>query len=60
MAVKIVAELPDGSVEPLLWLYEYKEIYKHPFLFRKPMTLPAGTTIRGIPKDASIILLPPE
>lgn len=58
VSVRIVAELPNGSIEPLLWLYEYKEDYRHPFLFRNPLNLPRGTTIRGIPPGASVILLP--
>jgi hypothetical protein len=56
--LRIVAQLPDGSVEPLLWLYEYKAEYRHAFLLRKPLTLPAGTNIRGVPAGARIILLP--
>jgi mono/diheme cytochrome c family protein len=55
---QITAELPDGSVEPLLWLKDYKEAFAHPFLLRKPMVLPAGTLIRGVPKSASVSLLP--
>jgi hypothetical protein len=56
--LRIEAQLPDGSVEPLLWLYEYKTEYKHPFLLRKPLLLPVGTIIRGIPAGAQLILLP--
>jgi hypothetical protein len=56
--LRVVAQLPDGSVEPLLWLYEYKPAYRHAFLLRKPLTLPAGTIIRGIPSGAKLILLP--
>ena len=56
--LKIVAKLPDGSIEPLLWLYQYKAVHKHAFLLRKPLTLPVGTVIRGVPKGASVILLP--
>lgn len=56
--LRIVAQLPDGSVEPLLWLYEYKPEYRHAFLLRKPLTLPAGTIIRGVPAGATLILLP--
>jgi len=56
--MKILAKLPDGSIEPLVWLYEYKNEYKHAFLLRTPLTLPAGTIIRGVPSGASIILLP--
>jgi mono/diheme cytochrome c family protein len=57
-SMKIQAKLPDGSIEPLLWLYEYKIEYKHAFLLRTPLNLPAGTVIRGLPPGASIILLP--
>ncbi|MEP6961356.1 MAG: cytochrome c [Acidobacteriota bacterium] len=56
---QIVAELPDGSVEPLLWLQDYQAAYGHPFLLRKPLVLPAGTVIRGVPAGASVRLLPP-
>lgn len=57
-SMRILAKLPDGSIEPLVWLYEYKSQHKHAFLLRKPLTLPAGTIIRGLPPGASIILLP--
>jgi mono/diheme cytochrome c family protein len=56
--MQIVAARPDGHIEPLVWLYEYREAYRHPFLFRRPLTLPAGTTIRGVPPSASVRLLP--
>jgi mono/diheme cytochrome c family protein len=56
-SMQIVAALPDGRVQPLVWLYEYRHAYKHPFLFRRPLTLPAGTVIRGLPATASIKLL---
>jgi len=58
LSVRIQASLPDGSLVPLVWLYEYKEQYQHPFLLRTPLTLPAGTVIRGVPSGVSIILLP--
>jgi hypothetical protein len=57
-SMKILAVLPDGRIEPLLWLYEYKNSYKHPFLLREPMDLPAGTVIRGVLPDAKIALIP--
>jgi len=58
--MQIVAALPDGDVEPLVWLYEYQNMYRHPFLFRKPLRLPAGSVIRGVPSGATILLLPSE
>jgi mono/diheme cytochrome c family protein len=56
-SVKITAALPDGTVEPLIWLHQYDQRYRHPFLFRKPLRLPAGTVIRGVPNDAAVGLL---
>lgn len=55
--MQITAVHPDGSVEPLLWLYGYKDAYRHPFLLRKPMTLEAGTIIRGVLPPGSVWLL---
>lgn len=55
---QITAEMPDGSVEPLLWLMNYKKQFGHPFLLRRPMRLPAGTVIRGVPQGATVALLP--
>jgi len=57
-SVRVVASLPDGATQPLLWLYEYKDSYQHPFLFRNSVNLPAGTVIRGIPSDARMLLIP--
>jgi len=57
-SMRITASLPNGSVEPLLWLHAYDNHYRHPFLFRKAIRLPAGTVIRGVPDDAAIDLIP--
>jgi mono/diheme cytochrome c family protein len=57
---QIIAELPDGNIEPLLWLSGYKNEFAHPFLFRTAIELPAGTMISGIPPGATIVLLPVE
>ncbi|MGH9145748.1 MAG: c-type cytochrome [Vicinamibacterales bacterium] len=57
-SMQIVAALPTGSIEPLLWLYEYDDRYRHPFLLRRPIHLPAGTIIQGVPADAVVALIP--
>jgi hypothetical protein len=59
-AFQIMAEFPDGRVEPLLWLSNYKAQFAHPFLLREPLDLPAGTAIRGVPPEATVVLLPAE
>jgi hypothetical protein len=56
-SIQITAELPDGEVEPLIWLQDYKPKYAHPFLLRTPIALPAGTLIHGVPAGAAIALL---
>ena len=55
---QIIAELPGGAVIPLVWLYEYRSEYAHPFLLKTPRVLPAGSRIRGVPDGASLTLLP--
>jgi len=55
---QMMAELPDGSIQPLLWLQPYKPVFGHPFWLRAPLALPAGTVIRGLPPGAVIDLLP--
>jgi hypothetical protein len=55
---QIIAQLPDGRIEPLLWLDGYKKQFAHPFLFRDPIELPVGTIISGIPAGSTVALLP--
>jgi hypothetical protein len=58
-SIQITATLPDGSVEPLLWLKDYQLQYGHEFLLRTPLDLPAGTLIQGVPPGARVVLLAP-
>lgn len=57
-SMKVMAVRPDGTVDPLVWLYEYDARFQHAFLFRKPVTLPRGTIIRGVRAPARLTLLP--
>jgi len=54
----ITAEYPNGVIEPLLWLETFRKEFTHPFLFRAPLQLPAGTIIRGVAPGGSVALLP--
>ena len=56
-SVRVTAMLPNGRVEPLVWLHGYADRYRHPFLFRRPIMLPEGTTIRGLPAEAALGLI---
>jgi hypothetical protein len=57
-AFQITAELPDGSIEPLLWFEHYSAKFAHPFLYRNAIDLPTGTKIHGVPPGSSVLLLP--
>jgi hypothetical protein len=46
-SVRIVARLPNGRIEPLLWLYHYEPKWQRVFRFRKPLRLPRGTEIEA-------------
>jgi hypothetical protein len=59
-SLQVTAELPDGTIEPLVWLRNYKTQFGHPFLLRRPLALPVGSLIRGVPPGSSMILLPAE
>ena len=56
-SARVIAMLPNGRVEPLVWLHGYADRYRHPFLFRRPIMLPEGTTIRGLPAEAGLGLI---
>ena len=55
---QITVQFPDGRVEPLVWLRGYSARYDHPFLLRKPLTVPAGAVLHGLPPDGRLVLLP--
>jgi hypothetical protein len=57
-AFQITAELPDGSIEPLLWFEHYHAKFAHPFFYRNLIRLTAGTKIHGIPQGATIFFVP--
>ena len=44
-SVKVVAERPDGTIMPLLWIYKYKPEFDRTYYFRAPLNLPSGTKI---------------
>jgi hypothetical protein len=57
-SMRITAHLPNGGVEPLVWLEGYSQLNRHPFLLRKPLILPAGTTIVGVVPASRVLLIP--
>jgi hypothetical protein len=56
-SARIVAVLPSGEIMPLVWLYGYREEFAHPFWLANALSVPAGTVIRGVPRDATVLLI---
>ena len=54
---QVTVEMPDGSIEPLLWVYQYSPGFEHPFLLRQPLRLPRGAVIHGVPAGSNLLLL---
>jgi hypothetical protein len=52
-----VAERPDGTIEPLVWIYDYKPRFDHPYWYNTPLRFPAGTRIEIAPRGAGGIAL---
>jgi len=46
-SARIVATLPNGRVEPLVWLYRFDPKWQRTFVFREPLDLPKGTLIES-------------
>jgi hypothetical protein len=44
-SAKITARLPNGAVQPLVWLYHYDPKWQREFWFREPIQLPKGAVI---------------
>ncbi len=46
-SARIVARLPDGRIEPLVWLYHFDPKLGRAFTFRRPLELPRQTIIES-------------
>jgi hypothetical protein len=44
-SMEVTAHEPDGSVEHLIWLRNYRRAWARTYWFRDPISLPAGTRI---------------
>ena len=44
-SMEVTAYKPDGSVEHLIWLRNYREEWTRTYWFREPLRLPAGTKV---------------
>jgi len=56
-AVMVTATRPDGSVEPLLWLYNYKLQFPQVYWYRAGIRLETATLIELTPPGAATVAL---
>ena len=46
-SARITARLPNGRIQPLVWLYRFNPKWNQIFRFREPIALPAGTVLES-------------
>jgi hypothetical protein len=46
-SIELRARRPDGWTEPLLWIRKYSQDWQAPYVFRRPVALPAGSVIQA-------------
>jgi hypothetical protein len=56
-SIQAVAEKPDGTIQPLIWIYDYKPKYDRTYYFRDPLSFPAGTKIETFPAGGGTLAL---
>ena len=56
-SIQVVAQTPDGEIQPLIWIYDYKPKFDRAYYFEKPVTFPAGTKIEIFPKTGGSLAL---
>ena len=57
VSIRLIAENPDGTVEPLIWLYKYAPRFGRTYSFKVPLRFRAGTLFRMEPPIGSVSLL---
>ncbi|MEQ1946636.1 MAG: cytochrome c [Bryobacteraceae bacterium] len=56
---QLIAVLPNGSVQPLLWQLPYRAVSTRRFELRAPLSLPKGALIQGIPSGVTLLFTRP-
>jgi hypothetical protein len=56
-SARVEAILPDGRVEQLIWLFDYRKKFDVQFEYREPLALPRGTTVVSQPPVTVQLLL---
>ena len=55
--LQVIAQTPDGAIQPLIWIEKFNPDYRRTYYFSQPLHLPAGTQIEIAPEQSSITLV---
>jgi hypothetical protein len=55
--LRVIARLPDSSIEPLLWIYQFNPKFARTYRYRSAVALPKGTRIEVIPPGSGSVAL---
>jgi hypothetical protein len=55
--LQVIAQTPDGAIQPLIWIEKFNADYNKTYYFREALRLPAGTRIEITPREASVALV---
>jgi hypothetical protein len=55
--LQVIAERPDGSIEPVIWIQKFNQNCDDTYYFLNPMLLPSGTRIQVIPETGKVSLI---
>jgi hypothetical protein len=55
--LQVVARRPDGTIEPLLWLYNYQPRFARSYVYSEPIALPFGTVVETSPASTATVIL---
>ena len=56
-SIQAVVTTPDGNIQPLIWIYDYKPKFDRAYSFEKPLALPAGSKIEVFPANGGSLAL---
>ncbi len=55
--VQVIAQRPDGEIEPLIWIEKFNPTLNKTYYFREPLRFPAGTRIEITPAAGGVALV---
>lgn len=56
-SVQVIAARPDGTIQPLLWIYQFNPDFARTYYYTAAFDLPPGTEIQMSPADAGTFTL---